>query len=382
MRYGIPYKGSKNRLAARIVELLPPAGTLVDLFAGGCAVTHAALLSGKFGRVVANDTDPMPLRLFADAAAGRYAEERRWIGREEFFALKDTDAYVRYCWSFGNNGETYMYAREVEPLKMALHHACVLGDPRPMEEMTGAVLRYPFMEDIRERGDALLEAYRRWYAREVIGLGEEETKDALARMEAEKEATEEELRAYLCDALKRSGLTAGEVSRRLGTFVSRHYFSRSQWEFPTYEAYSKMQEFMPLDRPYYSCVRLLDFQSLQSLQSLQRLQSLHKDYRDVEIPPGAVIYCDPPYAGTSGYNGTAFDHEAFYGWARAQSRTHFLFVSEYSMPEDFVKIRQFTVQKLMGKNALGAVEGVYVHRDGMYLTEKTDLFGCLPTEKT
>ena len=47
-RYGVPYKGSKNRLAEQLVKRLPPAGTLIDVFAGGCAVTHAAMLTGKY----------------------------------------------------------------------------------------------------------------------------------------------------------------------------------------------------------------------------------------------------------------------------------------------------------------------------------------------
>lgn len=37
MRYGIPYMGSKNRIAKWIVDSLPASDTLVDLFAGGCA---------------------------------------------------------------------------------------------------------------------------------------------------------------------------------------------------------------------------------------------------------------------------------------------------------------------------------------------------------
>lgn len=45
MRYGVPYQGSKNKIAELVVEHLPSGHTLVDLFAGGCAVTHAALLS-------------------------------------------------------------------------------------------------------------------------------------------------------------------------------------------------------------------------------------------------------------------------------------------------------------------------------------------------
>ena len=43
MRYGIPYKGSKNTIAQKIIDFIPEAETLVDICAGGCAITHAAL---------------------------------------------------------------------------------------------------------------------------------------------------------------------------------------------------------------------------------------------------------------------------------------------------------------------------------------------------
>ena len=52
MNYGLPYKGSKNKLAERILDLMPKAGTLYDLFAGGMAVTHAALMGNKYKRVI------------------------------------------------------------------------------------------------------------------------------------------------------------------------------------------------------------------------------------------------------------------------------------------------------------------------------------------
>lgn len=54
-RLGVPYQGSKNFIAQQIVDFLPRAETFVDLFAGGCAVTHAAILSGKFSNFIAND---------------------------------------------------------------------------------------------------------------------------------------------------------------------------------------------------------------------------------------------------------------------------------------------------------------------------------------
>lgn len=125
MRYGLPYQGSKSKLAERIVALLPEAEHLYDIFAGGCAVTHCALMQtggliGKWRHIHANDITDMP-RLFADAMAGKYAAERRWISREDFLRLKEDDPYVRSVWSFGNNGRDYLYSRKLEPYKKALH---------------------------------------------------------------------------------------------------------------------------------------------------------------------------------------------------------------------------------------------------------------------
>lgn len=51
MKYGLPYKGSKNKLAERIVSLLPKRTHLIDLFCGGCAVSHAALLRNKYEHI-------------------------------------------------------------------------------------------------------------------------------------------------------------------------------------------------------------------------------------------------------------------------------------------------------------------------------------------
>lgn len=68
MKYGLPYKGSKNKLAERIVRLLPKRTNLVDLFCGGCAVSHAALLMGKYEHIHINDINWMCPTLFIDAS--------------------------------------------------------------------------------------------------------------------------------------------------------------------------------------------------------------------------------------------------------------------------------------------------------------------------
>lgn len=128
MNYGLPYMGSKNRIARDIVKQLPSAEYFVDLFCGGCAVTHAAMFSGKYKKFIVNDIAPDMPCLFVDAINGKYRNEKRWISREDFERLKDTDAYVRTCWSFGNGGYSYIYGRKIEPWKKALHYARVLGD--------------------------------------------------------------------------------------------------------------------------------------------------------------------------------------------------------------------------------------------------------------
>ena len=40
MTYGVGYVGSKNTIAADIVNILPKGNRLVDLFGGGGAITH------------------------------------------------------------------------------------------------------------------------------------------------------------------------------------------------------------------------------------------------------------------------------------------------------------------------------------------------------
>ena len=121
MRYGLPYKGSKNLIVEKIVDFLPQAGSFYDLFAGGCSITHCAMLSDKWQNYIINDIEPGIVQLFKDAVNGRYRNENRWVSRDMFYLLKDSDPYIRYCWSFGNNGRDYIYSRDIEPYKKAIH---------------------------------------------------------------------------------------------------------------------------------------------------------------------------------------------------------------------------------------------------------------------
>lgn len=52
------------------------------------------------------------------------------------------------------------------------------------------------------------------------------------------------------------------------------------------------------------------------------------------IPLGSLVYCDPPYMGTTGYK-FKFDHTRFFNVMRTFSHIHDIYISEYQAPEDF-----------------------------------------------
>lgn len=118
MSYGLPYQGSKSRIADWVVGNLPSAPVLVDIMCGGGAVSHAALLSGKYGRVVLNDVNGMA-DVFVRAARGEYADYSFVPDREQFNAMKGSDPLVSLLYSFGNDRNTYLWSRTLEPVKVA-----------------------------------------------------------------------------------------------------------------------------------------------------------------------------------------------------------------------------------------------------------------------
>ena len=96
MNYGLPYKGSKNKIAKWVCEQFPQRKYFYDLFTGGCAITHCAMINNKFETYLANDVLDIP-RLLFDAVNGKYKNETRWISRDDFYKLKDVDLYVKFC---------------------------------------------------------------------------------------------------------------------------------------------------------------------------------------------------------------------------------------------------------------------------------------------
>lgn len=166
MAYGMPYKGSKSRIAERLLSVLPSGRRFVDLFGGGGAMSHAAALSGKYEAVLYNEILPHIAALFERAINGGFRDFiPRWISREEFHEQKDKDGYVAACWSFANNLRDYMYSAELEPIKKRLFEYIVGGELSPelfgtfpeaaLRAVTGGTVRTRYLslkKQLREHG--------------------------------------------------------------------------------------------------------------------------------------------------------------------------------------------------------------------------------------
>jgi DNA adenine methylase len=85
---------------------------------------------------------------------------------------------------------------------------------------------------------------------------------------------------------------------------------------------------------------------------LQGVEFSCADYSDLYIPKNSIVYCDPPYKNTTGYDGAGqIDYHEFWQWVRwnhiGGAR---VFVSEYDAPEDFVCIWEKRVKSSLSAN--------------------------------
>lgn len=108
---------------------------------------------------------------------------------------------------------------------------------------------------------------------------------------------------------------------------------------------------------------------LRDLEILKDAEFLCKDYRDVELPDGCVVYADPPYSGKMAAFGLneKFDTDEFWDWCRDKSKTHHIYVSELVAPDDFEAIWiKPVLRQLANCNAenFQAVEKLFVYKGG------------------
>ena len=329
MIYGLPYKGSKTKLAERIIDLMPRAEHLYDLFAGGCAIAHCALIKGKYGHVHINDINPMMPQAFVKALKGGFDDEDRWISREDFFRLKDTDPYAALCFSFGSDTRTYIYGKDKEEYKKALHYAIYFNSFDLSDKLIGVDLRP--IQSCRTRQERYLMTKR------LIS-------DAYSGNTPPYPSTRKPREAQKSAGCKTASNTHGSQFKK-----------KKRTDLENLERHDRMPAPISLDALTWSAT----------------------DYQDVPIPENSVIYCDIPYKGTNRYAGKGrdFDYDRFYEWALRQTQP--IFISSYDMPkEDFKVIAEYSRTDTLSatNNSLRVTERIFIPRTQEYVKDN-GLFG-------
>lgn len=359
MKYGLPYKGSKNKLAERIVRLLPKRTHLIDLFCGGCAVSHAAMLMGKYEHIHINDINWMCPTLFIDALNGKYNDENRWISREDFFRLKDTDPYVAVVWSFGNNLRDYLYSKEIEPLKKAIHYAMFFSDYSLGKELGHDLSFIDPIQDLQKRYLAVKHYFNR-----------------LGHFQQQSFEGGQNQRMQSVEAMERlnTNLQNWGGQKRLADIANNGKNYKRPSELQHLECIKRVSQFKKKNHRT-SRARRADRTGCIACNTesgstvcpdirggqILPITSSVLDYEEVAIPEDSVIYCDIPYEGTDVYNkAEGFDYERFYQWCERQTQP--VFISSYQMPEDrFDCIEEFTHRSTLSATANNLVtERVYV----------------------
>ena len=318
MNYGFSYMGSKSKIAPEIIRLLPSADNLYDLFAGGGAITHCAILSRKWKNIYANDIQNT-MQLFEDAINGKYHNEKRWISREQFFAEKDSDPYIRWIWSFGNNGRGYLFGKNIEEMKKAFHYVVVFDDWTyydklyNSQEMSETLAKYK----IHDR-KAFLDLYR--------------------------------------DKFRAGG--GRKEHLRVVKWIQNNWYSVNNIYCRGVSTVTGLEHLQ----------RLEHLERLHSLEGINGFSVSALDYRDVAIEPNSVVYCDIPYkqkkhVSKEDYYELDFDTEAFYEWAKAQESPVF-FSSCFCEDKDFAEIWTKEKHCLMGSNGTAGkvLERIYCNK--------------------
>lgn len=303
--YGLPYTGSKNRLAKKIIRHLPEADTLVDVFFGGGAITHCAMAHNKFKNYIANDIRTTP-QFFKECIECKHSNDLRWISADDFAKSSRDDWFVRLIWSFSNNCNTYAYGKNTEAYKKAFHYAICFNDFGLLEEL--------YCDFVCNKVKEHLE-----------GIPLESWNDRrLATMRAIKELI----------SLRPNELTRKTFGCRTdtGSNIQQH-----------------LERMYHIDNLIHNA-RFIHLERLNRTQDLNvgvhNLHCYNLDYHlltDI-IPNNSVIYLDPPYKGTFDYsentsgscrsNTGRFNTEEFLDWAYEIGRKYPTFISEYNIEDD------------------------------------------------
>lgn len=357
----MPYIGSKTRYARRIIDVLPKADVFVDLFGGGGAMTHAAILSNKYKRYIFNDINSQITDAIFKADEFDF---NRFVDHDDFKRLKDRSFIIRTSWSYASLGTRYQYNKIQEELMHGVWDAYVLNDRERLDALIGDdySIDVPLAYNTHLR-DCLMCYYYNKKNDAHLSAG---------KLEASKNAIQ--------DAFKNSGLTRSDLKRYS---ITSRILSDYGYVYPNRKIFDYMNEKIGFDfdyeeyKPDWNDMRgEYVFSQNFALERYNRIKQFSRDirshdveffnssYDDIDLSGASFVYCDPPYRDTLNAYNCDFDYFNFVRWLEYIDIP--AFISEYNAPSDnFVSIISFNNRSILGNSGSKKkpCEKLFIRRD-------------------
>jgi len=290
MSTGLPYMGSKRKLAKKIVGYIksqhPTAEYFIDLFGGGGAISYEAQKQGF--KVVCNDKNKAIIALHKKIQGGLPDSIYDWVSREQFLKNRDRQdwygGFLQSIWTFGNNGKDYLYGRKVEPIKHQLHKIIV-------ECSVGTLQNFSYIGE-----DTMWEIAKCFQINDL------------------------------------------HSRRKVILKILKNCANNSQVKYIEH------------------LTRLNAIQGIEEIENRNAITFISLDYKDVEIPENSVVYLDPPYRDTHGYQEDVF-HDELDEWAKNCGEA--CYMSEYKAPFEVVQEWQKRTTLCATANDIQTVEKLY-----------------------
>jgi site-specific DNA-adenine methylase len=284
-RYGIVYMGSKEKILNLISYINSrhyDAKYFIDLFTGGLTVSSYILKNTK-KQVIANDLNHYVIALYKEVLSGSKNLDNikfNFVDRETFEYVKNNPdmypewyvGFVLNMWSFGCNQKDYLYAKDLEYAKKAIHQAIVFDDFEEFEKLFPNIL---IPVNIREIDYKKHKKKRTHFMKYLKDYMRDNPNELYARLEHSEQLAQVEHLTEL---------------KSLIPHKERLSLSSVDWKF----AY---------------------------------------DFINKSVLENSIIYCDPPYQDTKQYQfGNGFDYDEFWNWFR--ECPYPVYVSSYKAPDD------------------------------------------------
>ncbi len=101
---------------------------------------------------------------------------------------------------------------------------------------------------------------------------------------------------------------------------------------------------------------------LKQIKNLKDIIFSNQAYDTLLLPSRSLVYCDPPYEGTTNYSSN-FNHNLFWDWIRNMNKQgHTIFISEYKAPIDFECVWSKTAKSSLSANGKSGSNKVSVEK--------------------